>query len=840
MTATAKAQLRRTTFRTSRLLEFFTEKELTMQIGYSKPLWPVVLVKELIDNALDACESSDIQPRIFVTIESDSVSVQDNGPGLPFKTIQDSLDYLERVSDKAHYASPTRGQLGNALKCIWAAPYVVDGESGRVEVSTGGQTHYIDVTLDRIRQQPDIKLRSEDDGLVKNGTLVKIHWPEIASLLENQYWLDSYISPDIHRLIYNYALFNPHAVIGLYTDEGIELEDPTDLYWRKWKPNNQTSPHWYTLEGIKSLIAAYVRNNEATGKARTVREFVSEFAGLSGTAKQKAVTEASGLTGAYLRDLVEDGDISTGKANSLLWAMKDHSREIKPSALGVIGQVHMAAKMVDESVSLDSIQYRKVEGVSVGVPFILEVAFGIYEDNEEDGERRRAVVAGLNWSPVMKSPLERLSNLLGEMRIDEFDPVLLIVHLTCPRLEFTDRGKSLLVASYEVTEALNKCVRAVAARWKQAKRQADRNDRISRVELERQRRANQSKEVTLKDAAYEVMEAAYLDASAGGTLPANARQIMYSARPLVLKLTGGKLWKKSSTFTQQYLVDFIEANPKLTASWDVVFDARGQFVEPHTKKRVELGTLAVRGYVADWHDEFQTVPMLILEKLCPTTGPANRYRHVLFVEKEGFNELWKAVNLADRFDLAIMSTKGMSVTAARRLVEKLSEQGVTIFVLRDFDKSGFSIVHTLMADTRRYQFKSTPNVIDLGVRLADVIELGLQSEQVTYKSKKGKTVDPRENLRARGATEDECAFLVRGGSDGAGWHGERVELNALGSARLVEWLERKLIAVGVEKFIPSSDILADAYRRALSVAELQRLIDEGRKRTGSESRFRPA
>ena len=803
-----------------------------MQIGYSKPLWPVVLVKELIDNALDACESADIQPHIIVKVEPDAVSVQDNGPGLSLKTIQDSLDYLERVSDKAHYASPTRGQLGNALKCVWAAPYVADGSRGLVEVLTGGQTHRIDVTLDRIGQKPDIKLDSKKGGFVKNGTLVRIHWSEIASLLEDQYWLDSYISPDVFRLICDYAIFNPHALIELVTDSEIEFRR-TNHAWHKWKPNNQTSPHWYTLEGIKSLIAAYMRNDDATGKTRTVREFVSEFAGLSGTAKQKAVTEVSGLIGAYLRDLVEDGDISTGKANSLLWAMKDHSREIKPPALGVIGQAHMTARMIGEGVSLDSIQYRKVEGVSVGVPFVLEVAFGIYEDDED---RRRAIVAGLNWSPVMKSPLERLSNLLGEMRIDEFDPVLLIVHLTCPRLEFTDRGKSSLVATYEVIEALNKCVRAVAARWKQAKRQADRNDRISRAELESQRRANRSKEITLKDAAYQVMEAAYLDASAGGTLPANARQIMYSARPLVLKLTGGKLWKKSSTFTQQYLVDFIEANPKLTASWDVVFDARGQFVEPHTKKRVELGTLAVRGYVGDWHDGFQTVPMPILERLCPTTGPANRYRHVLFVEKEGFNELWKAVNLADRFDLAIMSTKGMSVTAVRRLVEKLSEQGVTIFVLRDFDKSGFSIVHTLRSDTRRYQFKSTPNVIDLGVRLADVVELGLQSEQVTYKSKKGKTVDPRENLRARGASEDECAFLVRGGSERAGWHGERVELNALGPARLVEWLERKLIAAGVGKFIPSSDVLADAYRRALSVAELQRLIDEERKKNRSESK----
>ncbi len=95
---------------------------------------PVSVVRELVDNALDACETAGIAPEIVVTVEQDAVSVRDNGPGLPERTLARSLDYLVRVSDKAHYVSPTRGQLGNALKCLWAAPYVADGETGDIEV----------------------------------------------------------------------------------------------------------------------------------------------------------------------------------------------------------------------------------------------------------------------------------------------------------------------------------------------------------------------------------------------------------------------------------------------------------------------------------------------------------------------------------------------------------------------------------------------------------------------------------------------------------------------------------------------------------------------------------
>ena len=48
--------LERATFTTSRLLDFFSEKELTAQTGHGPAQWPLVILKELADNALDACE----------------------------------------------------------------------------------------------------------------------------------------------------------------------------------------------------------------------------------------------------------------------------------------------------------------------------------------------------------------------------------------------------------------------------------------------------------------------------------------------------------------------------------------------------------------------------------------------------------------------------------------------------------------------------------------------------------------------------------------------------------------------------------------------------------------
>lgn len=817
--------LKRTTFETSRLLEFFTEKELQMQIGHPRTWWPIALTKELIDNALDACETAGITPEIEVTLEDNAVSVCDNGPGLPVETLERSLDYLVRVSDKNHYVSPTRGQLGNALKCVWAAPFVIDGEAGRVEVATNGQLYQIDVTLDRIAQRPNLELATQPGNFVKTGTFVKMHWPEIAGYLSLLGSAHLYNSPlCASGLVLNYAAFNPHATFH-YHGQGNQDPDKniesTDTDWRKWEPADPTSAHWYSVDRLRDLIAAYIARGRETDETKTVREFVSEFDGLSSSTKQKQVLDAADMAYTYLQDLVENDTVTREPVARLLAAMQDAARQVSARRLGKIGEEHLTKWLIEAHYTApDSIKYKKIDGTVTGMPFVLEAAFGVHtEDLQECG---REIVTGLNWAPALGIPFIELSSLLGEARADSFDPVTFVVHLAFPQLEFTDRGKSKLSLPDEIGEALQDAVRLTTKDWTKAKRKADREERVRQRELEEMRKAKRQQELTIIDAAYRVMEEAYMKASANNTLPANARQIMYAARPGVEQLAG-KYWKNSSYFMQTILPQFQEDHPELTANWDVVYDARGELIEPHTRIRAPLGTLEVRRYVRRWKngEAISTTHGIMLDHQVSTAGPANRYQYTLFVEKEGFDEILKAANIAKRFDLAIMSTKGMPVTACRRLVEDLSQQAVTILVIRDFDKSGFSIANTLRTDTDRYQFEDRPNVIDLGLRLSDVEEMELQSERVTYGTKK----DPRINLRENGATEEERKFLVQGGRP-RDWQGERVELNAMTSDQFIAWLEHKLEEAGAGKTIPENDVLKDAYRRAIRIAAIQAAIDE--------------
>ena len=331
-----------------------------------------------------------------------------------------------------------------------------------------------------------------------------------------------------------------------------------------------------------------------------------------------------------------------------------------------------------------------------------------------------------------------------------------------------------------------------------------------------------SNRIYIKEMAYKVMEQAYMKASDNGTLPANARQIMYASRPLILAESTSKKFD-SKYFTQHLLPDYLEENPLETAGWDVVFDARGQLFEPHTKTEVRLGTIGVREYLNKIRTHSVTdiiAPTIDEGDSYPTKGPKNRYGAILFIEKEGFNELFKKAEIAAKYDLCIMSTKGMSTTAARQLVDELCCNDLPLFVLHDFDKSGFSIVSTLQRDTRRYSFHNDVNVVDMGLRLADIEKYNLESEECSYG-----TSDPISNLEENGATKAEINFLCTS-SNYRGYSGRRVELNALNSRDLLNLIESKLKKHGVKKVIPDNDTLKDAYRRAALVKKLNERLEE--------------
>jgi hypothetical protein len=232
------------------------------------------------------------------------------------------------------------------------------------------------------------------------------------------------------------------------------------------------------------------------------------------------------------------------------------------------------------------------------------------------------------------------------------------------------------------------------------------------------------------------------------------------------------------------------------------------------RSRMPLGILEVREYLGLRAGHRDTVSV-DRSTLYPTLGPEHRFNTILFIEKEGFGPLFAAEQLAERYDLAIMSTKGMSVTAARLLLDRLCRRGLEqILVLHDFDVSGFSIFGTLGTSNRRYRFANEVRLVDLGLRLADVEVMELESEPAVISGDWDKRI---RTLQRHGAIAEEIAFL----------EDERVALNAMTSRQLIDFVEAKLEEHGVVKLVPDEDMLQQHARRLieqqLAAAEVEKL-----------------
>ena len=357
-------------------------------------------------------------------------------------------------------------------------------------------------------------------------------------------------------------------------------------------------------------------------------------------------------------------------------------------------------------------------------------------------------------------------------------------------------------------------VETATSKWTRQKKSEERHPGNVRYRVSRMTREPRT---TQKEAAWSILEDAYMAASGGGTLPAMARQIFYQARPKIMVLTDDKELQYGY-FSQTLLPDYIEENG---VDWNVVYDARGHFEEPHTNRRIGCGTIEVDNYLGAV-EEPDIVPADFAGASVDVVGPSGNLNAVLFCEKEGFGPLFKAVNLANRYDLMIVSTKGVSVTAARRLIDSVcGDYHLPLFALHDFDVAGFMILGTLQRDTRRYQFSNAVEVVDLGLRLADIT--GLEREPAAATRTTADIL--RGQLAENGAADAESDILLN----------ERVELNAMTSDALIAMIETKLQAYGLLKVVPDDDLLAGTYRAFHRSQQLRERFEEMEEKFDEEA-----
>jgi hypothetical protein len=165
-----------------------------------------------------------------------------------------------------------------------------------------------------------------------------------------------------------------------------------------------------------------------------------------------------------------------GGRSAIAWLLNScqkHTRPVKPDDLGLIGADHLLKDCCAVGAAAESFKYRKHLGTTRhGLPYAIERAFA----SCPDGADERRLITGVNFSVGIGSPFERLGPFYGlasvaaRQHVHHNDPVVLVLHYTCPRVDFADRGKGTLALPRDVADEIIGLVEAVTKDWAKQRR----------------------------------------------------------------------------------------------------------------------------------------------------------------------------------------------------------------------------------------------------------------------------------------------------------------------------------------------------------------------------------
>jgi hypothetical protein len=109
--------LKRETLEHPRECEYFSVQRLRTLTGLAESLWDSALLKETLDNALDAVDPLPSK-LIDVQFNGDVLLISDNGLDISPHDLEAVYDFSTYILNKHDYRTATRGMQGNALEMV--------------------------------------------------------------------------------------------------------------------------------------------------------------------------------------------------------------------------------------------------------------------------------------------------------------------------------------------------------------------------------------------------------------------------------------------------------------------------------------------------------------------------------------------------------------------------------------------------------------------------------------------------------------------------------------------------------------------------------------------------
>lgn len=418
----------------------------------------LTVVKEAIDNSLDACEEAGILPEIIVEIvdmENDRfrVTIEDNGPGIVKGQIPKIFAKL-LYGSKFHRLKMSRGQQGIGISAAVMYAQLTTGRPAKItsKIHPNEPAYYDELGINTQKNQPEIFKTEAIAWDKEHGTKVEVEIE--AQYLKGLQSVDEYIKET--------AVINPHLTLIYTSPKGEQM-----IFTRvtETMPNEpkEIKPHPYGVE--IGILMKMLKDTESN----TMQSFLcNDFSRIGPQTAKEILSKAGILTNQKPKD------ISRQMVEKLMLGIRDTKIIAPPTDCIVpIGSELIEASVKKEVKAEFYASTTRPPEVYRGNPFLIEacIAYGGDLGAEEPARIMRfanrvpllyqqgacaatKAISSMNWRQY------GLSQSSGALPVG---PVVILVHVASVWVPFTSEAKEA-IAHYpeiikEIRLALQECGR---------------------------------------------------------------------------------------------------------------------------------------------------------------------------------------------------------------------------------------------------------------------------------------------------------------------------------------------------------------------------------------------
>jgi DNA topoisomerase VI subunit B len=762
------------------------------------------LTKELIDNSLETTQDASITIKAYGNDCNNSLErilFTDNGNGIDEDGIRRVFEQIECFSSsKRHYKTITRGSQGNALKTVIGIQYLLGNP---LIVRSQNKEYSISIIEDVLTNSlvSDIKTKDIDFKgfeVELNGNFY--HYGNLES---------------IYFSVLKFIVLNPQASFQFYfNDRPFISSEKTGNKVNVLDMGTATTgfANWFDYNSFSGRLKADILYDPNM----TVRNFVGEFLGL--TSNQKVKTVMKSIPQKHIKEFVFDKRLDEEKVRCLHASMKDNTVLLKDtSKLGNIGRdnlyegliwaINQRGGLEEIKTIKDKLQEKKLDTdivvyYSKGDTFYGDKITQFYFEliaiptNWEKSDRAQCdLTFGINQSLTYTTPKfdilvgknnKHYSSIESVFNSFEYD-FKVVCNLFCPNIDFKDKGKqafNMMPFEKAISEVVNKSYEKIKKEVVRSlnKLNDKEQDRENDFQLE-----GKAPIGYIKNFVFDNFWKVYNEASDNGRLTVTLRNFYYAFRAEILRdcEDKGYIYTSSSTPEMPVKINNSEKGFKYKTFTGYVDDFevnvikkrliykndRGFAIEPHTGRRIDLGTASINRYDPDLEG----------------------YNNILFIEKAGFYELiHEDLKLTKKYDILLVNSSGFATNAVKDLVQKIQVKNpnVRLFSLTDLDIKGLGIAKNI----EKADELSAIDIFEceiMGIKVEDIEKYNLLPEPVEYSNSLLKELKNRYDNGE--LTKETYDFLMSG---------QRLEINAISPSQFGKYLEDKFKEFGIKKVIP--------------------------------------